>query len=94
MRLFQNFPYKIYKFGFSRIQDNLSLEIRNGRMDRNKAIKILKKRGFVPPNGDIKKFCKFIKINKTEFFKICEKFRNKKIWLLDKNKWKLKYPIA
>lgn len=85
---------KIYKFGFSRIQDNLSLEIRNGRMSRNKAVKILKKKGFIPPHGDIKKFCKFIKINKTEFFKICEKFRNKKIWLLDKNKWRLKYPIT
>tara|TARA_B100000963_G_scaffold335042_1_gene328830 strand:+ start:3229 stop:4323 length:1095 start_codon:yes stop_codon:yes gene_type:complete len=84
---------KIYKFGFSRIQDNLSLEIRNGRMNRDKAIKILKKRGFAAPNSDIKKFCRFIQISKTEFFKVCEKFRNKKIWLFKNNRWKLRYPI-
>ena len=32
---------KIYKFGFSRLNDNLSIEIRNKRISRDKAIKIL-----------------------------------------------------
>jgi N-acetyl sugar amidotransferase len=85
---------KIYKYGFSRTQDNLSLEIRNGRMSRIAAIKILKKKKFLAPNGDIKKFCKFIKISKREFYRVCEKFRNKEIWYLKDNKWKLKYPIT
>lgn len=84
---------KIYKFGFSRVQDNLSLEIRNKRISRDKALSIVKKRAFKAPDGDIKKFCKFIKISKKEFFKVCEKFRNKKIWFKKNKKWKLKYPI-
>ena len=85
---------KIYKFGFSRNFDNLSLEIRNNRLSRNKAIKIIKKIGFKTPKGDIKKFCKLINITEKKFFQICEKFRNKKIWLKHKGKWKLKKPLA
>ena len=71
---------KWYKFGFSRIWDNLSIEIRNKRLSRNRAISIIKRLGDENPTLEIKKFCKYLKINKKEFFKICEKHRNKKIW--------------
>lgn len=36
---------KWHKFGFTRTMDNLCLEIRNGRMTRDKTIEVLKKRG-------------------------------------------------
>ena len=85
---------KIYKFGFSRSYDNLSLEIRNNRISRSKAIQIIKKENFKIPHDDIKKFCKLINIKKTTFFSICERFRNKKIWKKVNNKWILKYPIV
>lgn len=85
---------KIYKYGFSRNFDNLSIEIRNNRISRSSAVKLIKKNGFKAPSKDIQKFCKFIKINKNEFFDICEKFRNKKIWIKNKNKnWILKQPL-
>lgn len=80
---------KIYKFGFSRVQDNLSLEIRNGRINRSKAIEIVKKSAFKIPHSDINKFCNFVGINKSKFFKICEKFRNKNIWEKKSGTWKL-----
>ena len=80
---------KIYKYGFSRANDNLSLEIRNGRIKRLQAIKILKKVKNKIPNDDIKKFCSFININKKQFFKVCEKFRDKKIWKKKNKKWVL-----
>tara|TARA_B110001452_G_scaffold215791_1_gene187033 strand:- start:720 stop:1814 length:1095 start_codon:yes stop_codon:yes gene_type:complete len=78
---------KIYKYGFSRVYDNLSLEIRNKRIKRKDAIKIIQKDNFNAPKQDIKKFCQFIDITEKEFFKICEKFRNKKIWTKKKDKW-------
>lgn len=79
---------KWYKFGFTRLYDNLSIEIRNKRITRNKAIEIIKKDLNQPPKEDIKKFCKFVKITYKEFFKIAEKHRNKKIWIKNKsNKW-------
>ena len=71
---------KWYKFGFTRLMDNLSLEIRNDRMNRDEALKILIKEGVKIPMSDIEKFCKFVNISKRNFFSICEKFRNKDIW--------------
>ena len=79
---------KWLKFGFTRLFDNLSLEIRNNRMTRKEAITIIKKHSKkIKPEDDIKKFCKFTKIELNEFDMIVEKFRNKKIWKLQKNKW-------
>ena len=86
---------KWFKFGFSRILDNLSLEIRNKRLNREKALLIAKKIGNQNPIKEINNFCRYINIKNSEFFKICNRFRNKKIWFKDyDNKWKIKnFPI-
>ena len=81
---------KWHKFGFTRTWDNLSLEIRNNRITRQEAINRIKEIGDETPHGDIEKFCNFIDINKKQFFSICDKFRNKKIWSRDSNNfWKI-----
>jgi hypothetical protein len=54
---------KWYKFGFNRSFDNLSLEIRNGRISRKKAIEIISKNQNFLPIKDIEKFCKKRKIH-------------------------------
>ena len=78
---------KWYKFGFSRLFDNLSIEIRNKRIKRSEAIKIIKKKGLNIPKNDIKTFCDYLGISQKNFYQICEKFRNKNIWKFDaKNK--------
>jgi len=71
---------KWYKFGFTRAFDNLSLEIRNGRIARSRAIEILRDRGADTPFADIGKFCGFAKISRERFFAIAESFRNLDIW--------------
>jgi len=71
---------KWYKFGFTRLFDNLSLEIRNGRMTREDAIGIVRERGDDTPHEDIAKLCDFLSIKKEHFFEIIEKFRNPNIW--------------
>ena len=80
---------KIYKFGFSRAFDNLSLEIRHGRIKRSKAVILANNDIKKIPKGDIKMFCKYIGINQKNFFSVCEKFRNKKIWTKKNKKWVL-----
>ena len=86
---------KWYKFGFSRIWDNLSIEIRNKRLSRDKALLIAKKIGNEKPIKEINNFCRYINIKNSEFFEICNRFRNKKIWFQDHDKkWKIKnFPI-
>ncbi len=78
---------KWYKFGFTRHFDNLSIEIRNGRMSRDEAIRIIAESGDPTPYEDIEKFCAYVGISRSRFFRIIEKFRNPEIWTKRKGKW-------
>ena len=80
---------KWYKFGITRTMDNLSLEIRNGRMSRKDAIKILGQKGDETPLDDIRKFCSFVGVSTEDFFKICEQFRNTDIWRFQDDVWQI-----
>lgn len=71
---------KWYKFGFTRLFDNLSLEIRNGRLTREQAMQIIRDAGDQTPHKDIEKFCSFVGISKERFFEVAERFRNHKVW--------------
>jgi len=71
---------KWYKFGFTRLFDNLALEIRNGRMTREQAIELIRKMGDQTPAGDIERFCAFAGITRERFHELCERFRNHGIW--------------
>lgn len=82
---------KLFKFGITRDWDNYSIEIRNKRITRYKAIALLKKNGISEPKKEIKLFCKYLDINENQFQNICNKLRNKKIWSKQKNDpWKIK----
>ncbi len=78
---------KWYKFGFTRTFDNLSIEIRNGRMTRDNAIALIRKRGDETPRADISKFCKWLGITEDRFFAIAETFRNKDVWRQHGDTW-------
>ena len=82
--------FKWLKFGFTRLFDNLSVEIRNGRKTRKEALQIISREAEQTPNEDIKKLCSFLKINENYFHKIAERFRNKDIWVYKKHKWVIK----
>jgi len=71
---------KWYKFGFTRLFDNLSLEIRNGRMSRMQALEIIRERGDITPVDDIERFAAFAGITSARFFEIAERFRDPRIW--------------
>lgn len=78
---------KWHKFGFTRLFDNLSIEIREGRMDRKFALETLLKSGDQKPKEDIEKFCHFAGIQTSDFDGICENFRNQEIWKEKNGKW-------
>ena len=80
---------KWYKFGFTRSFDNLSLEIRNGRISRDQAIQTLNEIGDDAPKEDIRKFCDFVGITEDRFYSICENFRNHDIWSNESGVWKI-----
>lgn len=71
---------KWYKFGFTRMFDNLSLEIRNGRLSREQALETVRRCGDDTPHKDIDRFCAFAGISRDRFFAIAETFRNPAVW--------------
>ncbi len=81
---------KWFKFGFTRSFDNLSIEIRNGRLNRAQAVAQLRKSKEQRPDADIKAFCGFTDISVERFDVICEGFRNPDIWYRDGAVWKIR----
>ena len=77
---------KWLKFGYNRITDNASHEIRHGRMTREDAVKLVRERdGIKPPKEYIEHVCRHMGITEEHFWEVLEKFRNKDIWTQDEN---------
>lgn len=78
---------KWYKFGCTRLFDNLSIDIRAGRLTRDEAIAVIGERGPETPHEDIRAFCDYIGISERRFFEIAESFRNPDIWTRRDGRW-------
>lgn len=81
--------FKWVKFGFTRLFDNLSIEIRNGRMTRDEAVAQIASRGDQTPHEDIAKLCEFLEISRARFSEIEESFRNTDIWTRRNGAWQI-----
>jgi N-acetyl sugar amidotransferase len=83
--------FKFLKFGFNRISDNASNEIRKGRMTREEGIALARKGdGIKPPIEFIRSFCKQINITEEKFWEVAESFRNTDIWKKNtEGKWNI-----
>jgi len=80
---------KWYKFGFTRIFDNLSVDIRNGRITRDEAIERIREAGDQTPHRDIRSACEFMGISEQHFYEVIERFRNRDIWHFGGGAWRL-----
>ena len=81
---------KYLKFGFWRPTDQTCYDIWNGRLDRSEAVKIVNKLSNDFPKEYFQDFLRFHNLSKEEFWETVEKFRNKDIWEIDGNHWKLR----
>lgn len=73
--------FKWLKFGFNRVTDHASNEIRKGRLTRDEAIKLVRASdGMKPPCEYIAAFCRQIQITERHFWEIAEQYRNLEIW--------------
>lgn len=80
---------KWYKFGFTRTWDNLSQEIRAGRMSREEAMTILRRTGDETPTREIALFAKFVGVPVSYIYEVAETFRNHDIWTQKDGRWVL-----
>jgi N-acetyl sugar amidotransferase len=80
---------KWHKFGFTRVWDNLSIEIRNGRMTREQAVETVRELGDQTPHEDIAAFCRYTEIDEDRFFAIAETFRDPGVWTRRDGVWQI-----
>jgi len=77
--------FKFLKYGFGRATDHASIEIRLGRITREKGLELVKQYEGKIPRKYLGEFLKFADISMGEFLKICSKFTNKEIFKVDEN---------
>lgn len=77
--------FKFLKFGFGRATDHASIEIRYGRITRQKGLELVKKHEGKIPVKYLDEFLKAAEISYDEFIEICDKFTNKELFKKDQN---------
>jgi N-acetyl sugar amidotransferase len=81
--------FKFLKYGYDRVTDWSSWHIRRGRMTREEAVRLNQERSGKFPEEylgySLSEILDEIDCSRDEFIKICDKFTNKSLFLLDKN---------
>lgn len=90
-----NMMLRYLKFGFGRTTDLMNEEIRYGRITREEAVELVSK---FDGNFDIdilKRFCNFIQISISEFWKITDNYVNKELFeRIDEGVYKPKFKVG
>ncbi|MFC1667058.1 N-acetyl sugar amidotransferase [Candidatus Omnitrophota bacterium] len=87
---------KYYKFGFGFTTDEAGYAIREGKMTRKEAIDLVKKYDGKCGDKYIEEFCEYIDISIDEFWRVVEKFVNRKLFTNGKSpiRWKPKFEVG
>lgn len=87
---------KVLKFGYGRATDHACEDIRNGRLSRDQAKKLVSKFDLQGLSEDyVDDFTDYLGYKRSKFFGILEKYRNRNIWKKDKSgKWFIKGHLA
>tara|TARA_B100001758_G_C18314900_1_gene559953 strand:- start:293 stop:1198 length:906 start_codon:yes stop_codon:yes gene_type:complete len=77
--------FKFLKYGFGRTTDHVSIEMRYGRMTRERGIELVKEYEGKIPRKYLKEFLEAAEISENKFHEICDKFTNKELFQTDQN---------
>ena len=81
------------KFGLGRASYDAAQEIRNGKINREEGVQLVKKFDSEFPTNYFKDFLEYINLTEREFFDTIEKFRSSHLWKKEKDQWELKNKI-
>ncbi len=77
--------FKWLKFGYGRASDSASTQIRLKQIDRDEGMRLVKEHEGKLPEKFLNEFLKQWQMNRNEFYAICDKFTNKKLFKTDEN---------
>ncbi|MEA1920465.1 MAG: N-acetyl sugar amidotransferase, partial [Campylobacterota bacterium] len=81
---------KFLKYGYGKVSDHASREIRWGRLNQEEALMLVKKDQNIKPS-DLQLFLEWLEIDERSFFEFIDKFRDHRIWQREKDhSWKLR----
>ncbi len=85
----------LIKFGLGRASYDAAQEIRNGKIDREEGVNLVKLYDTEFPKKYFQDFLKYISISESEFHNIVDKFRSPHLWGKDsKGHWKLRKNVS
>ena len=74
------------KFGYGRVTDHASRDIRNGDMTREQAVKMVRRFDGAFPS-DLNRWLDYVKMDYDEFIETADKFRSPKVWVKTEHGW-------
>ncbi len=72
---------KYLKFGYGRATDSVCIEVRNGVMTREEAVRLVDRYDGRYPKECVEVFCEEFKLNREEFDALCEPFTNRALFV-------------
>lgn len=78
------------KFGVGRTMMDSAQEIRNGHIDKEEAISLMRRYEGEYPARYESEFLDYVSMTRDEFFETCDKFRSPHLWKIDRGEWKLR----
>jgi N-acetyl sugar amidotransferase len=86
---------KFRKFGFGRVTEFVSEEIRNGSMTREQGVELVEKYEGKCSEKYVNSFCTYLEISQQEFWKVVDSYTNKDLFSRDSSgAWKFKHPVG
>ena len=91
-------PFHFYmtyiKFGIGRASYDAAQEIRNGKINRQEGVELVKQFDGEFPSRYMTDFCDYIGITPKEFHEIIDSFRSPHLWVYQNNKWQLRHTVS
>lgn len=78
---------KFVKFGYGRCTDHTSKDIRLGLMTREEGIDLMKQYEHVVGDESLEHFLNISQMEKDEFFRIADTFRDPRVWWIENGEW-------
>jgi N-acetyl sugar amidotransferase len=81
------------KFGHGRCISDAAHEVRDGHIDRDEAVALVKKYDGEFPKKYFHEFLEYCDITETEFTRVIDSWRSDHLWTYENDEWHLKYPV-
>jgi hypothetical protein len=88
-----HYYFMLLKFGIGRATSDAAHEVRDGHISRDEAVALVRRYDTEFPSEYFQVFLDYIDITESEFWNLCERWRNTNLWNQDGNDWVLKYPV-